>query len=81
MLAVFHLLPVPEIIVPKNSAMSQLLTERAYSSFLLMCEQSQRAKRQRGVRPQACGEKFVSQWASAWSGQASGELNSCFGGV
>ena len=29
MLGVFHLLPVPEIIVPKKSAMSQLLTERA----------------------------------------------------
>ena len=34
MLAVFHLLPVPEIIVPKNSAMSQLLTERAHNERL-----------------------------------------------
>ena len=27
MLGVFHLLPVPEIMVPKNSAMGQLLTD------------------------------------------------------
>lgn len=29
MLAVFHLLPVPEIIVQKNSAMTELLTQLA----------------------------------------------------
>ena len=29
MLAVFHLLPVPEIIVQQKSAMTELLTQRA----------------------------------------------------
>jgi len=55
MLAVFHLLPVPEIIVQKNSAMTELLTQLADSTILAAgrLDQREETKSRRARQPAA----------------------------